>query len=149
MGNSKSISRLDSRAVDRIFTRLLVRYGAPWLRLWDGLDIGIVKEDWARELAGMSFEAIIYALDNLPSEKPPATANAFKQLANNRPHYFQGLPPPKTDPEMIKSILDRIKIQASSGSQEWARHLQRREQSGERLSFSQKQAWRQALRVHR
>ena len=147
MDNSNSTSGLDRRAVDRIFTRLLVRYGAPWLRLWDGLDLNIVKEDWSRELGGMSFDAIAYALEHLPYDKPPPTATAFRKLANGRPEYFQGLPPVKADPARVRAILGGLRVSNSGGGQGWARELRRREEAGERLSLTQKQAWRRALGV--
>ena len=147
MDNSNSTRGLDRRAVDRIFTRLLVRYGAPWLRLWDGLDLNIVKEDWSRELAGMPFDAVVYALEHLPDDKPPPTATAFRKLANGRPEYFQGLPPVKADPARVRAILSGLQVGNSGGSQGWARELRRREEAGERLSLTQKQAWRRALRV--
>lgn len=147
MDNSSCTSGLDKRAVDRIFTRLLVRYGAPWLRLWDGIEIDAVKADWSRELGGMSFDAILYALDNLPDERPPATAAVFRKLAVNRPQYFTALTDDrKADPVRVKQILGGLKVTGSGDTHAWARALQQREEAGEKLSPTQKIAWRQALK---
>jgi len=144
-GNSNSIEPLPARAVDRIFARLLVRYGAAWIRLWDGLDMAFVKEDWSRELAGMDFDAIAYALDNLPDDKPPPTATAFRKLAINRPAYYRpALPEPRADRARVAAILSNLKI-GSSDDRAWARELAAREEAGECLTYTQRKAWRQAM----
>jgi hypothetical protein len=47
-------SPLPSEWVDRLFSRIAVRYGADWLRMWEGLDMAAVKADWAETLAGLA-----------------------------------------------------------------------------------------------
>lgn len=75
---------LPSQAVDRIFARMLVRYGVHWLRMWDGIDIEQVKADWANVLDGLTVRAIVYGLDSLPEDKPP-TALKFRSLCRAMP----------------------------------------------------------------
>jgi len=71
---------LNSRFVDEIFARLTVRYGARFAGQWDGIDMALVKADWANELDGMTPDQIKAALANLPGDFPPATCTAFRSL---------------------------------------------------------------------
>lgn len=138
-------SNESARPIDRLFTMLLVKYGSQWLQQWNGVPIEAVKADWMEELSGISWGSIKYAMENLPADKPPATAAAFRKLINNRPQYFQALAAPKADPVRVKQILGGMRILSAGDKHAWARALQQREESGERLSPTQKQAWRQAL----
>jgi hypothetical protein len=136
---------LDSRYVDRIFARLMVRYGTAWLRMWEGVDPEAVKADWAQELGGVSPESIIHALDHLPPEKPPTVA-VFRALciARNQPGPL-ALPPVKTDPEVLRRIRSAFNRRPERDPKDWARLLRRREEAGERLSAFQRASWREAL----
>lgn len=131
--------------VDAIFARLAVRYGAAWLRMWEGIDIGAVKADWARELAGFNGEALKHALDNLPPERPP-TVGQFKSLCINRPIPAEKqLPRPPAKEEAVALARNyQIKVGGSAGK-EWAHNLRRRELACERLTSAQRAMWRAAL----
>ena len=95
--------------VDALFARLSVRYGAAWLRQWDGVDIGAVKQDWARELGGASSGAIKHALDCLPIDKPP-TVGQFAALCRNAPQYAPpALPAPKLSPERSAALSAKLR----------------------------------------
>lgn len=134
--------------VDSLFARLSVRYGDAWMRKWDGLDLVAVKADWAVELGAMSPEAISYALDNLPTDRPPATAAAFRSLATNRPrHQPPQLPAPKASDAVVAEVMSKA-FGPKPGADPKAQHrlLREREQRGERLTAFQKSAWREALR---
>jgi len=48
------MSSLPEAWVDSLFARLAARYGAAWLRMWDGIPLDAVKADWAAELAGFA-----------------------------------------------------------------------------------------------
>lgn len=76
---------LPDDVIDRLFSALTVRYGAPFLDRWRDLDLAVVKGDWARELSGFgrNLEALRYALDHLP-DKPPNVIE-FRKIANNGP----------------------------------------------------------------
>lgn len=138
---------LELRWVDRIHTRLMVRYGAAWLNLWNGVDEQLVKADWARELDGMSEAAISYVLNTLPHDRPPATASQFRALAAHRPQYVTpALPSPKADPQRVASIIGGLRDKiARRKPLQWAYDLQAKEAAGERLNERQKAAWREAL----
>lgn len=139
---------LPSRYVDEIFTRMLVRYGAQWMRQWpEGVDMGAVKTDWARELDRVSPESLGYALDNLPADYPPNVAQ-FKALCISRPPPdFKALPPPKVNKELAAKVLKTIAGTKPSVKKpgEWAAALRAREEAGERLTPAQRAAWRGAL----
>lgn len=77
---------LPSGTVDFIWSRLAVRWGVDFVRQYEGLDLGLVKEDWARELARFmvivdgkpTAPAIMHALANLPDR--PVTVGAFRAI---------------------------------------------------------------------
>lgn len=73
-----------SQSVDSLFARMLVRYGAGWTRMWEGIAIDAVKADWADQLGRMPEYAILYALDYLPIDRPP-TAAAFRAICQRAP----------------------------------------------------------------
>lgn len=100
---------LDMRIVDMIHTRLLVRYGSAWINLWTGLEIKDVKDDWARVLEGVQPQGVRYALDNLPPDRPPPTAEAFRALCNRRPEQFKALPYKAVrNPEKAREVKERL-----------------------------------------
>lgn len=109
---------------DRIFARMLVRYGSAWLRLWEGLDLNVVKADWAEVLSGASAESLQYGLENLPADKPPATAAAFAAICKRRPDRpsaaitFAGSKP---RPEVVAKLnAAAAALRNKRGTTEWA-----------------------------
>lgn len=119
--------------VDEIFARLTVRYGSAFLNRWlsVGVDLELVKADWATELAGMKPEGIGYALKHLPPDRPP-TVGEFRVLANQAPPpVFKALPQPAPSDEqrqkvrqMLSTLTQRMRepreprraVQAGEGS---------------------------------
>lgn len=72
--------------VERIFARLLVRYGASWLRMWEGVPMDAVKADWGNALARIAHNSpdrIRYALEYLPDQPP--NLGQFMALCNRAP----------------------------------------------------------------
>lgn len=133
--------------VDRIFSRLAVRYGAAWLRMWEGIPIDAVKADWALELHTMSGESIGYALEHLPPDRPPNVVQ-FKALCLSRPPSgVPALPAPRGPiPHEVAEKLKEIgKAHRDCPPRAWARHLRDREAAGEKLSTAQRAMWREAL----
>ncbi len=134
---------LDARYVDRLHARLLVRYGAQWLRMYDGLDEAMVKADWAQTLAGVSADGIRYALENLPADWPP-NAGQFRALCSERrtDGGLPALPGPgdKPAPEVMAKIasIGQSKPKAASPAQEVAAGLRRRMADGQKLTGSQR-----------
>ncbi len=136
--------------VDRIFVRLLVRYGSEWLRRWEGVPEDALKADWAEQLDGLdrSPDRIRYALEHLP-ERPP-TVTEFRATCNRRPEQTTlALPAAKADPERIAAALSRMRAGTrANDAKAWAWRLRDRETAGERLSIAQRAMWRQALQPY-
>lgn len=137
---------LDLQRVERIHTRLMVRYGAKWLNLWAGVPTEAVKVDWAEQLGGMSDSAILHALDNLPTELPPNVAQ-FRALALRRPEAMApALPAPPADPARVSGAMAAAqKVRADADPKAWARRLKAAEGRGERMTPAQRAMWRSAL----
>ena len=101
--------------VDRIHARLLVRYGATWIRKWEGVPMEAVKADWAETLSGLGQDAILHALDHLPTDMPP-NALQFRDLCRAGP---QRVPDDQTlrlrhdikpDPQRVARELEKLKV---------------------------------------
>lgn len=137
---------LESRWVDAIHARLLVRYGTRWINLWAGIPEEAVKADWAAELHGLGGDAIRHALEHLPPEFPP-TVTQFKALALGRSEPpLKALPAPKANPEVVAQVVASAKsIGAGCVGKEWAHRLREREERGEKLPAASRAMWRAAL----
>lgn len=135
--------------VDEIFGRLTVRYGQPFLRRWEGVDIALVKADWAEQLAGFADkpDAIRHALENLPPDRAP-TVGEFAAVANRHQPATPALPAPKPDPARAHAAVAAIGRRLHDHDpRAWAQRLRDREAAGEPLSLAQRHFWREALRV--
>ena len=102
---------LSEKWIDAIFARLTVRYGSAFLGRWNGIDMELVKADWAEELAGLENwpEAIKHALDTLPAGKPAPTVNEFKAACLRAPKPDRkALPEPVADPARVKSEMAKL-----------------------------------------
>lgn len=131
---------LPTKAVDRLFERLGVTYGAQWHRMWDGMPIADVKSSWAHELAPYAtaerMAAIAWALENLPERCPNVIE--FRNLCRNAPKpEAPRLPEPKADPERLRTELNKLRgpaIEAAKRSgydhKEWAKSLIARAEAG-------------------
>ena len=84
--SAEIVPMLPAAWVDRIFTKLTVRYGTAFRARYAGIDEQLVKDDWAEQLAGFIRcpGAIAYAMDHLPAERPPTVAE-FRALCNQSP----------------------------------------------------------------
>lgn len=135
--------------VDLIFGKLAVRYGAAWLRQWDGVDMGLVKADWRGELSGFSgnLKPLRYALRHLPERCPGV--GEFKAMANRcPPPVFAALPVPVADPVVVAEILTKAKAATKPQMQDhkqWARVIMERHKAGERLPVVNVEMARRAL----
>lgn len=114
--------------VDRIFTRLTMVFGRDFLSRYEGLDVAAVKAEWADDLTSFqqSPNAIKYALEMLPSDKPP-TSLQFRDLCRHAPQYMpKALPPPDIDPALAQTIKAAFKPVSAAGSRDWVARLQAR-----------------------
>lgn len=96
--------------IDRIFDKLTLTYGQVFLRRWADIDLNAVKSDWAHELAGFAQQprAIAYALENLPTDKPP-TVLEFRAMARRAPvQDVPRLEAPRVDPERVARELAKL-----------------------------------------
>jgi hypothetical protein len=108
-------------------------FGRDFLSRYEGLDVAAVKAEWAEDLAGFQQApaAIKFALDNLPSDKPP-TSLQFRDLCRRAPQYApKALPAPTPDPEMAKTVRQAFKSINAYGTTEWAAKLRARIESHE------------------
>lgn len=139
--------------IERIHTRLAVRYGARWFALWAGYsddDMLVVRQDWAHVLTGQSDAAIQWALDNVPGDYVP-NATQFVELCRRMPVRQQGrldYTPLERDPERSRALMEQAHkaLAAKPDPLQGYRELRQREASGERLTEFQRKAWREALR---
>lgn len=103
-------SRLPTAWVEKIFRKLTLTYGRDFTARWEGLETADVIEDWAEELSGFAQwpEAIGWALQNMPTGKPPTVlefrAMCFKAPKPDRPQ----LPEPAANPERVTAELTKL-----------------------------------------
>lgn len=137
--------------VDRIFHRLTMVFGRDFLSRYEGLSTDDVKAECAEDLAGFqqSPAAIKFALEILPSDKPP-TSLQFRDLCRKAPQYApKALPAPAPDPAIAAKALEALKPARRTDPLQWAHDLKEREGRDARKSLTefQRKAWREALGV--
>jgi hypothetical protein len=107
---------MESSWADALIGRLAVRYGEAFTRQWNGMDRAAVLADWAGVLDGVRPEAIRYALDNLPPDRPPnalqfralcrrATADERQAPALPAPHPGK---PSQEIRERLRQVRERL-----------------------------------------
>lgn len=137
--------------IDAIFDKLAVRYGADWLRQWDGVDMAFVKADWAEELSGYAnnLEPLRYALRHLPERCP--NVGQLKKIANLcPPPVFKALPVPKANEavvceQMAKQMEIKQALAPKADAKAWARNIVQRAVAGDSILPYTLQSARQAL----
>lgn len=145
---------LPSGWIDRIFAKLTARFGRDFLSRWEGVELDIVKADWAEELAGLQKrpDAIVYALENIGG-KPPMVDD-FKALCNRAPvDGVLRLPSPKASQDVIEKAvqlardalltrkgdpLDTLRELAESDARDGTYR-------GQPVTLAQRQTYKQAL----
>jgi hypothetical protein len=140
-----------SEVIDAIFAKLAVRYGAVWMRQWDGLDMNLVKSDWGSELAGFAgnLEPLRYALRHLPERCP--NVGQFRTLANSCPlPEFKALPAPKADERVVaEQIAKQTGLKQAfapvGDPKDWARRTVLRHEAGDKIRPYTLQSARNAL----
>jgi hypothetical protein len=142
-------------AIDRLFGRLAMTYGAAWVRQWEGLDANTVKSFWASELGGYAnnLHSVAWALENLPERCPNLIQ--FKALCQQAPAAPKpALPEPKADPERVKAELAKLaplaanaKTAPRTDGREWARLIIQRFNGGEKLNQTTLAMARNALHI--
>jgi hypothetical protein len=148
---------LPVKAIDRLFERLALTYGAAWVRQWEGLNMNDIKAMWAHELAGYAsrLDAIAWALEHLPPRCPNIIE--FKALCREAPrHEPLPLPEPPADPERVKAELAKLGYKPPSergasavtvDHKAWAKRIIARHESGEKVRPISLRFAREALRM--
>jgi len=97
--------------VDRIFAKLTLTYGRAFLSQYEGIDMHMVKVDWATELAGFQNNpsAIKHGLENLPKDRPPNVLQFRAICRTTPPPIFKSLPSPTADPEKVRALIAELK----------------------------------------
>ncbi len=144
---------LPMKALDRLFERMALTYGAQWTRMWQDMPIADVKTAWANELDVFqgSLGRIAWALENLPARCPNVIE--FKNLCRQAPMpEAPRLPAPKADPERLKAELSKLgQLRADVTSETrvdqkaWAKRIMARYTAGERINPTVLRFAREAL----
>ncbi len=126
--------------VRAVHMRLMVRYGSKWSALYAGIDPSLVELDWEHQLRFVRKRSIEYALDNLPPDWPPNSAQ-FRLLCIDRPDDNPALPAPtyKADVGRVARIMAGVTRQRAAPTA-WADALRVRQAAGERLTLAQRTA---------
>lgn len=137
--------------VERIFARLLATYGRDFTARWEGINMDVVRADWAHVLRGYENypSKLIYALENLPTK--PLNSVEFRILAERGPDEpVRRIEPPRgpRTPEQeaarayaiasLKALAREKREEAQRGvsehPREWAHRVLERVHHGERVS---------------
>lgn len=96
--------------IEDIFAKLALTYGRDFVAQYEGLDLDLVKANWAHELGGFEShpQALALALQNLPSDRPPNVLQ-FRALCRRMPlPPAPALPEPEPDPAIKAAGLAAI-----------------------------------------
>ena len=137
--------------VEAIFARMVVRFGSIWVSRWAGVDMHAVKADWAKGLATTHRHAIVYGIENMPTDTPPLLGQ-FKELCSRapaqRPLEIEDDRPP-ADPARVarapQRMADSQAVNAKKNRLQWAYDLQERDRGGERLTEAVRASYLLAL----
>lgn len=148
---------LPFRAVERLFDRLALTYGAEWSGKWRDVDEVALKSMWAHEFSQFEdrLPAIGWALENLPPKCPNLIE--FKLLCRQAPReMLVQLDAPKADRSIVDAEMAKIAataIRSSSNPEQrgdplaWAKRLKARHDGGEKLGHYQIFCYRKALGI--
>jgi len=141
---------LPSAWIDRIFSKLTARYGRDFLSKYEGVDLDVIKADWAEELAGLQHrpQAIKYALDR-PDTKPPNVIEFKAACARAPVRADLALEAPKASQCVIdRAIAAAREMTRFKGDRlDPIRLLRKREMEGDKtLTLVQRKFWRIALK---
>ena len=147
------MSLLPASWVESLFARLTIRYGAAFMRQYADLNIDAVKADWSDVLGGFATQpqALAAGLGRLPADRP-INAMQFRDLCREAMRDDrQAAPPalnaPLADSKMVHDLVASVVRPPPKDFRQWARDLQEREETGEKLTLAQRELWRKALKA--
>jgi len=84
---------MDIQVIEAIFKKLSMTYGKAFLDQYRDMNIQEVMENWAHELSGFSTSphAVAYAMECLPSDKPPNVLQFWSLCRQAPPPFYQRL----------------------------------------------------------
>ena len=147
---------LPLKAIDRLFERLILTYGKPFMARWDGLEdnqLAAVKTLWANELGvyAQNLDPIAWALENLPERAPNVIE--FKNLCRSAPRKADvPVIEAKADPERVAAELAKLgELKAKVAPQAydgkgWARRIVAAEAAGVKQKPTNLRFAREALK---
>jgi hypothetical protein len=147
---------LDSRTVDRIFTRLLAAYGSRWLTHIQGVPEQLLRTDWATVLDGVPAWQIDHALEVLDEGPNPPTSRMFRQWCMRSPDAAKPKQARLAEPQptlaatkagltRLAAELGRLKdLQAKRKPGDWIDDLRARSKAGHLLTLAQQDMLREA-----
>lgn len=97
--------------IDDVFSKLALTYGRDFVAQYEGLDLALVKANWAYELGGFENHphALASALQCLPAERPPNVLQ-FRALCRRMPPQSAPvLSAPQCSPEVKAAGLVAIR----------------------------------------
>jgi hypothetical protein len=119
--SAEIVSMLPAIWVERIFSKLTVRYGTAFRARYAGVDEQLLRDDWAEQLAGLRHhpEAIAYALNHLPAERAPNVAE-FRALCNQAPPravagLLANMPTRRPPPPAVAAKLAEFQARVKGG----------------------------------
>lgn len=141
---------LDDAVIEKILSKLALTYGVRFNDVYAGMDSAMVRRNWAKELGDVSRDGLEYAFENLPEKFPPNVLEFRKLCQSRRTEAARlALPPPKPVgmSEAVAREVARIRAaQRDTDPRAWARRMRARELACERLTPTQREMWRDALR---
>lgn len=131
--------------IDALFARLTGLYGNRFTNMWANIDVQLVRQTWAQELAGVKPPAIKYALDHLPEDFPP-TVLQFRKICIAQPEQTPALTnSTPAHPAVRLAVIGGLSKYKTGGMKDWAHTLKARHDAGENLSANQVRCYRAAL----
>lgn len=141
---------LDETVIEKLLSKLALTYGVRFNDQYVGMDSDMVRRNWAKELGDVSREGIDYAFANLPDKYPPNVLE-FRKLCHSRRTEATrlALPAPRQQgmSEDVAREVERIRrTQRNTDPRAWAKRLRARELACEKLTPTQRDMWRAALK---
>jgi hypothetical protein len=148
---------LPTKAIDRLFERLMLTYGNEWTMKFEGIDMNGVKSMWAHELSSFAdnLTAIGWALENLSDRCPNAIE--FKKLCRQAPKpdtVMLDMPKASADivdaeiAAMVKAVVQQTSADDNKRDYKaWAKRLKARHDAGEKLEIFQVRSYKVALGI--
>jgi hypothetical protein len=97
---------------EKIFEKLSLRYGVAFLRQWEGMDIGAVKNDWCLMLGAYHAhpECLGWAMKNLPVDCLK-NVEQFAALCKSAPRKdAPRIDAPSVDPEKMREAMAELNM---------------------------------------